>query len=74
MSRHLLYYLSTVLFVVFLFLGLTQESSHLLGSNMPEHAVFQDFWARARSDSFVAGDGSDLVRQPSRSIDLKLVG
>ena len=40
---------------------------------IPDHAVFQDFWAKARSDSFLAGDGSDLIREPSKTIDLKLV-
>lgn len=40
---------------------------------VPDHAVFQDFWAKARSDSFLAGDGSDLVREPTKTIDLKLV-
>lgn len=40
---------------------------------IPDHAVFQDFWAKARSDSFLAGDGSDLVREPTKTIDLKLV-
>lgn len=40
---------------------------------IPDHAVFQDFWAKARSDSFLTGDGSDLVREPTKTIDLKLV-
>lgn len=40
---------------------------------VPDHAVFQDFWAKARSDSFLTGDGSDLVREPTKTIDLKLV-
>ena len=41
--------------------------------NIPEHAVFQDFWSKARSDSFVAGDGSSLVRKQPKTIDVKLV-
>ena len=39
---------------------------------MPEHAVFKDFWAMARSDSFAAPRRTQTVRVP-KAIDAKLV-
>lgn len=41
---------------------------------VPDHAVFQDFWQQARSDSFAAQHAASLVRTPTgRTIDVSLM-
>lgn len=40
-------------------------------NNIPDHAVFQDFWARSRSDSFRMSVSQPVERK--KSIDVKVV-